>query len=131
GRSSRGTAGAPIPALLKSTSSRPKVDFSVANSERIDSRLDTSVGTANDCAPAALISPATLSSISLRRPASRRLYPALASAIDPARPTPVPAPVTSAIFADAAIGDPFRTHFSGMSAYHKSPRPPSAAEQRR
>src|SRR5215510_2555490 len=73
GKSSSGTAGAPIPALLNNTSSRPKVDFTVANSETIDSRLDTSVGTTKACAPATLISPATLSSITLRRPASTRL----------------------------------------------------------
>ena len=51
GRSSSGTGGAPMPALLNKTSSRPKVDFTVANSARIDSRFDTSVGTASACAP--------------------------------------------------------------------------------
>ena len=51
GRSSSGMAGAPMPALLNRTSSRPKVDFTVANSARIELRFDTSVGTASACAP--------------------------------------------------------------------------------
>src|ERR1019366_7719713 len=110
GRSSSGMAGAPMPALLNRTSSRPKFDFTVENSARIDSHFDTSVGTASACAPTALISAATLSSISLRRPASTRLQPAFAKAIATARPTPVPAPVTSANFADALIGFPSLGH---------------------
>src|SRR6201982_3717041 len=56
GRSSSGTGGAPTPALLNSTSSRPKVDFTVAKSVRIDSRFDTSGGPLSACAPMALIS---------------------------------------------------------------------------
>src|SRR5215813_13093216 len=44
------------------------------------------------------------SSISLRRPASTTVKPALINASDAARPTPVPAPVTTAIlFAASAI----------------------------
>src|SRR5512144_2085455 len=45
-----------------------------------------------------------------------------------ARPTPVPAPVTSAIFAEA-IGCPFLWESSGRPQYHKSARspPPAAA----
>src|SRR6187397_986510 len=44
-----------------------------------------------------------------------------------ARPTPVPAPVTSAIFAEA-IGCPFLWGSSGRPQYHKSARsPPPAA----
>src|SRR4026207_1312612 len=44
-----------------------------------------------------------------------------------ARPTPVPAPVTSAIFAEA-IGCPFLSGRSGRPQYHKSARsPPPAA----
>ena len=39
GRSSSGTGGAPMPALLNSTSSRPKVDLVVANSARIEFAL--------------------------------------------------------------------------------------------
>jgi hypothetical protein len=62
-----------MPALLNKTSSRPKLDFTVENSARIGSRFDTSVGTTSAWEPAALISAATLSSISLRRPASTRL----------------------------------------------------------
>src|SRR4051812_29548116 len=45
------------------------------------------------------------SSISMRRPASTTVKPAFISARDAARPTPVPAPVTTAIlFAASAIG---------------------------
>src|SRR3977135_3036391 len=45
------------------------------------------------------------SSISMRRPASTTVKPAFISASDAARPTPVPAPVTTAIlFAASAIG---------------------------
>src|SRR3979409_854999 len=44
-------------------------------------------------------------SISMRRPASTTVKPAFISASDAARPTPVPAPVTTAIlFAASAIG---------------------------
>src|SRR5207342_656481 len=44
-----------------------------------------------------------------------------------ARPTPVPAPVTSAIFAEA-IECPFLSRSSGRPQYHKSARsPPPAA----
>ena len=40
-----GIAGAPIPALLNSTSSRPKASLTFAKSARTDSGLLTSVGT--------------------------------------------------------------------------------------
>src|SRR4029077_8199290 len=128
GRSSSGTAGAPIPALLNKTSSRPKVDFIVANRLTIDSRFETSVGTARACAPVALISAATLSSISLRRPASTRLYPALASAMATARPTPVPAPVTSAIFAVVAISFPFPAGLETPAYYENARTLPLAVQ---
>src|SRR5437660_1522964 len=42
------------------------------------------------------------SSISMRRPASTTVKPAFISASDAARPTPVPAPVTTAIFCFAS-----------------------------
>src|SRR5262249_13897896 len=49
------------------------------------------------------------SSISLRRPASTTVNPALISASDAARPTPVPAPVTTAILfaASAIVSSPY------------------------
>src|SRR5215470_19162495 len=48
------------------------------------------------------------SSISMRRPASTTVKPAFISASDAARPTPVPAPVTSAILlvASAMVSSP-------------------------
>src|SRR3979490_3614183 len=56
--------------------------------------------------PLPILSPSFLvsSSISMRRPASTTVKPAFISASDAARPTPVPAPVTTAIlFAASAI----------------------------
>ena len=50
-RSSIGIAGAPMPALLNSTSSRPKVSFVFANSARIEAGSVTSVATHSDLMP--------------------------------------------------------------------------------
>ena len=130
GRSSSGTGGAPMPALLNSTSRRPKLDFTVANSARIDSRFDTSVGTASACAAGGVDlgrRPCRASPCGGRRaPGCSRLSP---SAIATARPTPVPAPVTSAIFADALIGFPSlnaivakRRHITKARARHHRAR---------
>src|SRR5262249_53700000 len=47
GRSSRGTGGAPMPALLKRRSRRPNVSFVFAKRARMDSGSETSVGTAS------------------------------------------------------------------------------------
>src|SRR5579872_762817 len=44
-RSSSGTAGAPIPALLNSRSNRPRASFVLANSALMDAGFVTSVGT--------------------------------------------------------------------------------------
>ena len=69
-RSSIGTAGVLMPALLKSTSSRPKV-FSVAsNSAFTEAGSPTSVGTASMRLPSAPAFAMVCCSASSRRPAS-------------------------------------------------------------
>ena len=68
GSSSIGTAGAPMPALLNSRSSRPYSCLARANSALIDSGSLTSVGTDSVLAlPASFL---VSSSFSARRPAS-------------------------------------------------------------
>ena len=67
-RSSIGTRGAPWPALLNSTSSRPKASVVLANSARTDSGFPTSVWTAR-MAASAPASRTVSSSGSMRRPA--------------------------------------------------------------
>src|SRR3989454_12438860 len=99
-RSSRGTAGAPVPALLKSRSSRPNVSFVFANSAFTDAGSPTSVGTTS---VRLLHCDAVSCSASLRRPASTTDQPSRDSATDDARPIPDPAPVTIAILSDDAM----------------------------
>src|SRR5258708_6168210 len=70
GKSSMGTAGAPMPALLKSRSSRPWAAFTAANSALMAAGSATSVGTTMLRPCVAAPSAATSSSLSLRRPAS-------------------------------------------------------------
>ena len=67
GRSSIGTEGAPIPALLNSTSSRPHLPFTSAKSCFTSASLVMSAGStmARSCAPDSV---AVFSSMSLRRP---------------------------------------------------------------
>src|SRR6266487_905216 len=74
GRSSRGTGGAPMPALLKRRSSRPKTCFVCAKRARMDSGSLTSVGTTSVFDPGdfAFPSAAAVSKASLRRPARTR-----------------------------------------------------------
>src|SRR5262245_19829422 len=94
GKSSRGTAGAPMPALLKSTSRRPNVSAIFVKRVSICDFCVRSAGTTRvfeGCAIAAVFS-----SSAARRPASTTLYPSEASARLTARPIPLPAPVTSA-----------------------------------
>src|SRR3990172_2214844 len=69
GRSSSGTGGAPMPALLNSRSSRPKISFVLAKRARTDAGSLTSVGTTSVREPADFPSPAVASKRSLRRPA--------------------------------------------------------------
>jgi hypothetical protein len=107
GSSSSGTGGAPMPALLNRTSKRPNVSLIVANSALICAGSDTSVGTTRLLAGAPSL--ATASSGSLRRPASTTVKPSFIRARDAARPTPVPAPVTTATFKEPAINSlPFQ-----------------------
>src|SRR4051812_32035346 len=96
GSSSNGTGGAPMPALLNSTSRRPYFSFTLANIARIASTSLTSVGTMK---ASPFPSFATASSGSLRRPTSVTAKPSFISASAAARPTPVPAPVTIATLA--------------------------------
>src|SRR5258706_316450 len=86
-RSSIGIAGAPMPALLKSTSRRPNISFTFAKSARTDSGLATSVGTARARSPTADSCTAACSG-SRRRPANTTQYPAFSSAC--AAPLPIP-----------------------------------------
>ncbi len=72
GRSSMGIAGAPMPALLKSTSRRPNFAFVAAKSAFTESGTPTSVATAMARSPAPE-SATALSSSSWRRPASTTL----------------------------------------------------------
>src|SRR6266508_4263604 len=69
GRSSSGTGGAPMPALLKSRSSRSNVSFVLEKSARTDAASPTSVGTTSVGEPEDLPSAAVASNASLRRPA--------------------------------------------------------------
>src|ERR1043165_5886770 len=126
GNSWNGTGGAPMPALLNSTSSRPYLSFTVANSARMASTLVTSVGTAMPLPPPSF---RTASSGSLRRPARPTEYPAFISASAAARPTPVPAPVTIATLAMPFSRFWFREN---CAEFGKSPQCPwSRSEQPR
>ena len=95
GNSSIGAA-APNPALLNSTSSRPKVSLVLANKARTESGLLTSVGTPSALPCMLSTSPTTACSGSGRRPATTTANPSLASANAEALPMPLPPPVTSA-----------------------------------
>src|SRR5882724_6146480 len=105
GSSSRGTGGAPMPALLKRRSSRPKTCFVCAKRARMDSGSLTSVGTTSVFDPGdfAFPSAAAVSRASLRRPARTTENPSCKSASAECLPTPLPAPVTIATFSDEAI----------------------------
>src|SRR5437867_7732840 len=105
GRSSRGTGGAPMPALLKRRSSRPKTCFVCAKRGRMDSGSLTSVGTTSVFDPGdfAFPSAAAVSKASLRRPARTTEKPSCKSASAECLPTPLPAPVTIATFSDEAM----------------------------
>src|SRR5712691_5592444 len=67
--SSRGTGGAPVPALLNKRSSRPNASFVRANRALMEAGSLTSVGTTNVREPGDLPSSAPASRSSLRRPA--------------------------------------------------------------
>src|SRR5579872_860940 len=94
--SSIGTGGAFWPALLNNRSRRPNSRSIVANRALTASGSATLVGAASARRPSFLISPATSSSGSRRRPASATCQPVRASASADVFPIPVPAPVTRA-----------------------------------
>ena len=87
-----------MPALLKSTSTRPCSASTAAKSAAIEDGSATSVGRTSACPSAPWISSAVSSSGSRRRPASTSANPSPASCTETARPIPEPAPVTTATF---------------------------------
>src|SRR5262245_25687772 len=95
--SSIGTAGAPIPALLNRTSSRPNASTVRSKRARTATGSPTSVGTTSDLPASAAIIREVPSSRSVWRPAIATENPSRASATAAARPMPDPAPVTMAI----------------------------------
>ena len=97
-RSSRGMAGAPIPALLNRRSSRPKTSTVRVKRARMDSGSVTSVGTTIARPPVDPISDATSFRGSGRRPDTTTANSSQARASAAARPTPVPPPVMTATF---------------------------------
>ena len=97
-RSSIGTGGAPVPALLKSTSIRPNARFVASKSSPTDCGSVTSVGTAMARSLLVAARRAVSASASGRRPASATAYPSASKASAVARPMPEPAPVTIAAF---------------------------------
>src|ERR1700730_1156594 len=118
-RSSSGTGGAPIPALLNSRSRRPKTSLVRANRLPTDEGSVTSVGATSVRDSEAAIARAVASSRSLTRPARTTENPSSSSARVTALPTPVPAPVTMAIlFADSIYGAPFCS--AGIPEFHAS-----------
>src|SRR5438093_6052548 len=97
-RSSIGTAGAPVPALLKGRSKRPNISLILLKSARTACGLLTSVGTTSIRPSECFLSPAVFSNSWTRRPANTTAHPFSWKARLTARPIPLPAPVTSAIF---------------------------------
>src|SRR5664279_341192 len=105
-RSSSGSGGAPVPALLKSRSSRPKALRVAAKSALTAAGSVASVGTASALAASLPAAERVASSASARRPARATCQPASSRASAEARPMPLPAPVTMAtlLFIDATPG---------------------------
>ena len=102
-KSSIGTGGAPVPALLNSTSRRPNASLVLANIAAMALGSDTSATTANPRSPSAPASAIDSASASSRRPTSTTEYPTFKSATAEARPIPELAPVTNATLFDAFI----------------------------
>src|SRR5580692_9592669 len=94
--SSTAPAGAPVPALLTSRSSRPKRSPVAANSAATEPSSATSACTGRTISGSACCT--VSSSSSKRRPAATTYHPRSASAIVIRRPSPEPAPVTTATF---------------------------------
>jgi hypothetical protein len=105
-RSSSGTAGAPVPALLNSRSIRPNARSAASNRAWTDSGSVTSVGTAIARDRAWPARSTVSSRASRRRPASATEYPSASNARAVTRPIPDPAPVTIAAFPLGTIGLP-------------------------
>src|SRR5690606_34011263 len=100
GNSSIGTAGAFTPALLNNKSRRPYSRSIVSNNACTLAGSVTSVGTANAVCPRAAASATRDCKGSGRRPAATTVQPSSSNARAVTRPTPLPAPVTRAIFFD-------------------------------
>ena len=115
--SSRGMAGAPMPALLNRTSSRPKTSTVRVKRARMESGVGH-VGRDRDRPPVDPISEATSLMGSGRRSDSTSANPSAARARAAALPTPVPAPVTTATL--AASSAPFA--LMRLSCRARSPR---------
>src|SRR6476620_8816432 len=107
GISSSSRGGAPIPALLKSRSTRPCRVVVTSKRLRTDSSSVTSVGTGSSERSGWAL--ARSSKRVRRRPASTTVQPSPPSAVATAAPMPLPAPVTTAIL---SIGTPIP---SGLS----------------
>src|SRR5437764_6223572 len=102
---SSSSPAAPKPALLNSTSRRPKVAFALANKASTEAGLLTSVGTPSALLCMLSISLTTASSGSGRRPATTTAKPSRASASAEALPMPLPPPVTRATLPFDAMFD--------------------------
>src|SRR5208282_1968193 len=102
-RSSNGMPRVLVPALLNNRSMRPQVCLTLSNNAATDAGSRTSVGTTRVRGGSTLASAAVSSSISRRRPASTTVQPTSSRACAVARPMPLPAPVTTAIFAGVSM----------------------------
>src|SRR5690606_20072394 len=92
GTSSGVPDGPNVPALFTSRSTRPQRSRTAAKSAATDPASPTSVGTTSAASRPSAVS----SSGAARRPASATRYPASSKAVATTRPTPEPAPVTTA-----------------------------------
>jgi len=92
-----GIAGAFLPALLNSRSSRPNASRMRVNNARTLSGLLTSATTGSILPPAGFAKAAVASKVSVLRPAKTTENPAACKPRLTARPIPLPAPVTNAI----------------------------------
>lgn len=94
--SARNRGGPIIPALLTSTSTRPKRSNTVLTHWSTSASLDTSPAVKTDLPPFAAISSRTCAKFLAFNPSIPTRLPCAANAMDTARPRPRPAPVTSA-----------------------------------
>ena len=94
--SSTAPAGPNTPALLTSRSTRPQRSRTASNSRVTDSGTVTSAGTTSADPSGAAAAAAVSARASSRRPASATCHPADSRVSAMRRPTPEPAPVTTA-----------------------------------